>query len=61
MRRRMVPSVTFGMIAVAVRRNFSLFMCHTDGESQRSFSDEGIGEFSFAPVGGWGCAESLGE
>ena len=35
--------------------------CHTDGESQRSFSDEGIGEFSFAPVGGWGCAESLGE
>jgi hypothetical protein len=57
----MVPSVTFGMIAVAVRRNCSLFMCHTEGESPRSFSDEGIGEFSFAPVGGWGCAESLGE
>ena len=57
----MVPSVTFGMIAVAVRRNCSLFMYHTEGESPRSFSDEGIGEFSFAPVDGWGCAESLGE
>lgn len=57
----MVPSVTFGTIAVAVRHNFSLFMCHTDGESPRSFSDEGIGEFSFASVGGWGGAESLGE
>ena len=51
MKRRMVPSVTFGMIAVAVRRNCSLFMCHTEGESPRSFSDEGIGEFSFISVG----------